>query len=275
MNHKSQKDKLGRKQNRKSRRSFSDQTLRDFREAVDAVKLKVDQTLVAQHPDVYVRTKNGQVNSARGVAEVLRHYCAFLEAMQWARCFREDNTKPLFTHERLRSLHKTLMEGLMPDGPFQPAGVYRTVDLETMNKGFVPPPASQVHQLMEDFMTTVNARIGCCTDPIHVASFACHKLVNVHPFEDGNGRISRLLLAVVLYAAGFPVPVSLRSVSKWRKRYFTALHHADSGYLSPLAAVVARLIDETIVGLQSGLVASGVDVVDDDWRVSLNVSDSS
>jgi Fic family protein len=70
-----------------------------------------------------------------------------------------------------------------------------------------------------------------CNDPetqklsaIEKAALFHYRFVKIHPFDDGNGRLSRLLMNVILMQAGFP-PCVIKN--KNRKRYLTALEQAD------------------------------------------------
>ena len=62
--------------------------------------------------------------------------------------------------------------------------------------------------------------------PVELAALLHYQFVLIHPFDDGNGRISRLLLNYVLLKNGFP-PVIIKSEDK--KSYLSALHLADIG----------------------------------------------
>jgi len=67
-----------------------------------------------------------------------------------------------------------------------------------------------------------------------------HRLVQIHPFPNGNGRHSRLLadlLVIRLGAARFSWgSISLRDASQVRQRYIGALHTADQHDIGPLLA---------------------------------------
>ena len=49
--------------------------------------------------------------------------------------------------------------------------------------------------------------------PVRLAALAHYKLVHIHPWSDGNGRTSRLLMNVVLMQSGFP-PVIIRRADR-------------------------------------------------------------
>ena len=58
-----------------------------------------------------------------------------------------------------------------------------------------------------------------------------HRFTRIHPFDDGNGRVVRLLVNYVLLKAGLP-PMVIKT--KERKRYLETLAMADAGDLEPL-----------------------------------------
>lgn len=62
--------------------------------------------------------------------------------------------------------------------------------------------------------------------PLTLAAMLHYKFVRIHPFDDGNGRISRLLMNYVLLKHNLP-PVVIKS--KEKSDYLSALHLADVG----------------------------------------------
>lgn len=64
--------------------------------------------------------------------------------------------------------------------------------------------------------------------PIFIHDFLC-----IHPFNDGNGRMSRLLTTLLLYRSGFYVGkyISLEAkIAKNKDLYYDALHHSQHGW---------------------------------------------
>ncbi|MBI5189522.1 MAG: Fic family protein [Nitrospirae bacterium] len=73
--------------------------------------------------------------------------------------------------------------------------------------------------------------------PIELAARLHHRLVAIHPFTDGNGRVSRIVMNMVLMQAGFfPAIIMIED----RREYLDALDAADAGDYGPFVAMVER-----------------------------------
>lgn len=75
---------------------------------------------------------------------------------------------------------------------------------------------------------------------VEMAAYIHHQLVFIHPFENGNGRFSRLVSDRFLLSWECPHPVwpsNLITTSSDRTRYIQALRNADTGDYSPLISL--------------------------------------
>lgn len=77
--------------------------------------------------------------------------------------------------------------------------------------------------------------LGVC--PEVEAAWLHHRFAQIHPFEDGNGRVARALTAAVFLKSDYLVLV-IRD-DKHRERYLEALEKADGGHLKPLVDLFA------------------------------------
>ena len=79
--------------------------------------------------------------------------------------------------------------------------------------------------------------------PIVFAADLHHRFAAIHPFDDGNGRMARLLMNLVLMRAGY-VPAVLRQEN--RSAYYGALAQADGGDLGAIVQFVAEELESTL-----------------------------
>lgn len=63
---------------------------------------------------------------------------------------------------------------------------------------FVPPPPSMTDELMSELERYINERVDSKSPPVIVNALIHYQFETIHPFPDGNGRIGRLLLPIVL-----------------------------------------------------------------------------
>ena len=110
---------------------------------------------------------------------------------------------------------------------------------------YVPPAAEDVPGLMRAFISDLNEKRGKL-HPIQLAAYAHRRLVDIHPFQDGNGRTARLLMNLILINAGYCV-VSIPPVL--RHDYITALQQAQREK-APSDAAFIKLIAECEIEAQ-------------------------
>ncbi|HET6230366.1 MAG TPA: Fic family protein [Longimicrobiaceae bacterium] len=103
--------------------------------------------------------------------------------------------------------------------------------------------------------------------PVLLAALFHHQFVAIHPFDDGNGRLARILLNLILMRAGYP-PVVFKLEKK--AEYFLALEKADVGEEEDFVVFVAEsLIDSLRMSLKAARGESIDELADFDKRLNL------
>ena len=117
------------------------------------------------------------------------------------------------------------------------AGEYRTTE---RNIGVAP---YQISVKLKTLFDGVKFWMENHTFPnLEIAVRLHHRLVLIHPFPNGNGRISRLMADLLMQQLGEPRlywgDASLNDITDLRKKYIDALHAADSGDYTELIKFV-------------------------------------
>lgn len=99
-------------------------------------------------------------------------------------------------------------------------------------------PPEQVASEMDRLVAMHQEHLDAGVAPEVEAAWLHHRFSQIHPFQDGNGRVCRALASMVLVRAGlFPLVVTRDDKDK----YLDALEAADKGNLSPLVELFAAL----------------------------------
>ncbi|MDR1041876.1 MAG: Fic family protein [Deltaproteobacteria bacterium] len=103
------------------------------------------------------------------------------------------------------------------------AGVYRDHDIKIINSRFDTPKSRMLLPLMDEFRNSFIEKMAVL-HPIVLAAYAHRRVVQIHPFHDGNGRTSRLLMNLILVNQGYQIVNIGRKI---RNSYYNALRNAD------------------------------------------------
>jgi len=134
-------------------------------------------------------------------------------------------------------VHKIVFSGVLEN-----AGNYRDAQVYVEGSGYLPPPAFEVPGLMKELFEWLEKNPQELR-PIEIAGVFHHKLVSIHPFDDGNGRVARLLMNLLLIRHGYPFTV-IKRVD--RRRYYDTLRKADHGELKPFVNFIARCVEQSL-----------------------------
>jgi Fic family protein len=155
--------------------------------------------------------------------EVINHRDAILLVEEWV------STQQPLDEWAIKSLHQLVLKNIDAEN----AGRYRQVN---------PPEALRVLEEMQTFMQwyQVDAK---ALHPVERAARVHGEFVKIHPFVDGNGRTSRLLMNLELLQAGLPATVI--EVSQ-RLAYYQALDTAHcTGDYSDFIALLAGCVEQS------------------------------
>lgn len=167
----------------------------------------------------------------REIYEVTNHNKAFNYAKE------KIAEKCPLSENLVKDIHEILMDNIMP------GGIYRNHDVSISGASHTPPSPNEMYIQIKYFYRELNEKRGI--DPIELAAWTHAEFVRIHPFPDGNGRCSRLIMNYQLMSAGL-LPINIRTEN--RTRYYDALDkYACSGDLTPFAELVAEAEEERIL----------------------------
>jgi Fic family protein len=124
-------------------------------------------------------------------------------------------------------------------------GRYRSVPVSITGTVYVPPQPWQVPKLMEDLIVHYQEKKPFL-HPVAIAADVHAELVGIHPFVDGNGRTSRLVMNMILLRSGFPL-ANISGERANRLEYYNTLNashidHEDD----PFRSFVVKSVRESL-----------------------------
>ena len=137
------------------------------------------------------------------------------------------------TEWNIKNIHQLILKDIDNEN----AGRYRKENVTIKGTIHIPPDYLKIPELMEKLILTYNTWSGY--HPIIRASLLHGELVKIHPFIDGNGRTSRLLMNLDLMNSGYN-PVIIKKES--RLKYYEALDKAHTtGNYTDFVKLVTKL----------------------------------
>ena len=186
-----------------------------------------------------------------------------------------------FTQNDIRSLHKIILvesyssktitkEGI-PATRNISIGQYKTtpnhVKTATGAMHYYASP-TETPALMDELMDWYEAAKK--NDKIHpfiIASLFHHRFVSIHPFDDGNGRMTRILMNLILMRNQYPLIVV---PMKLREAYYGILSQADVNEFEPLVQYFGNLLKHSLEIQLKGIKGEDISEPDDvDKKIAL------
>jgi hypothetical protein len=223
-----------------------------------AAALAIDEVLSSiALAGVVLDKPDGVALLTRGVAtggRPLRDYEAVADYAEASRYVADHGTMParrpatFIRIEEILDLHRRAMHrtGRAP-------GSWRERNAHALGSGLVPPPYWLVTREVAAFVDRYVGGPSADGSRLLWVATAHARFLRVQPFDDGNGRVGRLVANLLLRRLGLPIA---GFAGRLGSRYPSALASADSGFIEPLAALFAGAVREALTRL---LAAAGTD----------------
>jgi Fic family protein/DNA-binding XRE family transcriptional regulator len=125
-----------------------------------------------------------------------------------------------FNERELLTIHNLILRGIIPED----AGRYRRVQVLIKGSSHMPPQPNLVAKEMEDYFLWYESQKNKL-HPVVLAAEMHERLVAIHPFIDGNGRTSRLVMNLILLQNDYVI-ANIKGDYDNRMNYYNALETA-------------------------------------------------
>lgn len=201
--------------------------------------------------DVKKRGETSYKETAFGIIPRSRLIPLEIEGIKRAWDFVSQESKKgklVISPEFIKNLHWVGFGWIFP----KTAGKFRVIEVAVSDH--TPPKFYLVPELMENFCKDIEEQIkrlpkidelNFLTELTRLLAWAHHKFLWIHPFQDYNGRIARLLNNIILLNLNLP-PIELKVETKSsRKKYIKALQEADKNNLALLDKIIKKALEES------------------------------
>ena len=197
--------------------------------AIEGNSLTLKETFLVINEGITVKGK-----SLKDHLEARDHYLT----LNYLYDLVEDGKHHTVSEHLIRSIHQLIMQETDKEW----AGVYRNASVIISGTDYIPPDALEVPHKMKKLIDWIKYN----KSNLHIIELAAllhHRLVYIHPFFDGNGRTSRIIMNLFLMQYGFPLVIILKND---RKKYYNVLSQADNDNYKPLVQFIAQSVERSL-----------------------------
>jgi len=139
----------------------------------------------------------------RDIQEVIN----YRKVVEYIDKLQTEDQKSYIDEYLIKTLHRMTVEKILSP---ERCGVYRNTQVLVRNSltgqvTFTPPPAITVPLAVQDLIAFMNKATADDIHPILKGGAVHYELARIHPFVDGNGRVSRALSTFILFKEGYDI----------------------------------------------------------------------
>jgi Fic family protein len=164
------------------------------------------------------------------------HYEAIGHSEAYDYLFRLSK-KRIISEENILELHRLFYYRIDKEN----AGVYRKVPVIIAGVDAKFPPPSKIKPLMKELVKEIPSLMKK-NHPVEYSALLHVRLVNIHPFIDGNGRAARLLMNLALLQAGYVITIIPPIL---RREYLDSLKASNRGDNTPFINLITTMVYES------------------------------
>ena len=190
------------------------------KEAISSMLIEGTQTTISEIIEENLSSSKGK--NDRTMREYHNHTKALLYGSEFL-------SYSGFTDEFMFTLHSIMMEDILPQSKKDCVGHYKDRDNYIVNSVntvvFRPPSYTETASYMKELLEYMN-NVHDGINPLVKAAIIHSQFESIHPFEDGNGRVGRLLVSLYLYKAkviNFPFFYISEAISQDKTVYYRML----------------------------------------------------
>jgi Fic family protein len=195
------------------------------KEAISSMYIEGTQTTIT---DVYKNEVKSSSIDNRVMLEVKNHTKALAYG---ADVLRVEG----FSHSFIKKIHELMLTNIVSKQKEDSLGRYKTQNNFIVNSlgkvVFTPPSFEDTQKYMDELIDYMNDTTDG-VNPLIKAAVAHAQFESIHPFEDGNGRVGRLLVSLYLFRArviNFPFFYISEAISQDKAVYYNQLTGTRTG----------------------------------------------
>lgn len=164
----------------------------------------------------------------------------------------------------IRQIHQLIIKEIDDEW----AGKYREVEVEITGFKFIPPDPVVVPVKMRQFEKWLKDKVNQ-KNLIDFVALAHYRLVEIHPFLDGNGRTARLLMSLILMNQGYPPTVILKND---RRKYYEGLELFHKGEIEPFVNFIGRNVERSLIWYLEAVMPGKIKNKQEKWQLLSELS---